>query len=46
MRPLGVFFNDDTLTVQNMYETEEMKAMMTKLREYYEKGYINQDAKS
>ena len=44
MRPLGVFFNDDTLTVQNMYETEEMKAMMTKLREYYEKGYINQDA--
>ncbi|MGG5461596.1 ABC transporter substrate-binding protein [Clostridium sp. B9] len=44
MRPLGVFYNDDTLTVQNMYETEEMKAMMAKLREYYEKGYINQDA--
>ena len=44
MRPLGIFFNDETLTVQNMYETEEMKNMMIKLREYYEKGYINQDA--
>ncbi|MDZ5253357.1 ABC transporter substrate-binding protein [Clostridium sp. LIBA-8841] len=44
MKPLGIFYNDDTLTVQNMFETEEMKAMMAKLREYYEKGYINQDA--
>lgn len=44
LRPLGVFYNDDTLTVKNMYETEEMKNMMVKLREYYEKGYINHDA--
>ncbi|MGG5461598.1 ABC transporter substrate-binding protein [Clostridium sp. B9] len=44
LRPLGVFFDDDTLTVQNIFETEEMKEMLIKLREYYENGYINQDA--
>lgn len=44
LRPLGVFLDDNTLTVQNIYETEEMKSMLIKLREYYEKGYINQDA--
>ncbi|KQC92782.1 ABC transporter substrate-binding protein, partial [Clostridium perfringens CP4] len=41
---LGIFYDDESLTVKNMYETEELKHLFTKLREFYEKGYINQDA--
>ena len=41
---LGIFYDDESLTVKNMYETEELKHLFTKLREFYQKGYINQDA--
>lgn len=44
LKPLGVFLDDDTLKVQNIYETEELKEMLLTLRKYYEDGYINQDA--
>lgn len=42
--PVGVESNDDSLTIQNMFETEEMKQKLQTLRRYYEKGYINADA--
>ncbi|HHD2751281.1 TPA: ABC transporter substrate-binding protein [Clostridium perfringens] len=44
MTALGIFYDDESLTVKNIYETEEQKHLFTKLREFYEKGYINQDA--
>ena len=44
VNPLGIFYNDKSLTVTNKFESKEMKDMLLKLREYYEAGYINQDA--
>ena len=44
VNPLGIFYNDKNLTVTNKFESKEMKYMLLKLREYYEAGYINQDA--
>ncbi|PWX29334.1 hypothetical protein CYK92_15355 [Clostridium perfringens] len=44
INPLSIFYNDESLTVKNKYESKEMKDLLIKLREYCEKGYINQDA--
>lgn len=42
--PVGVEANDDSLTIKNMFETEEMKKNLETLRRYYKLGYINGDS--
>lgn len=42
--PLGVEYGDDSLTVVNLFETEKMMSTLKTMRDYYQKGYINQDA--
>lgn len=42
--PVGIEVNDDSLTVNNIYETEEMRKNLEVLRRYYEAGYINADS--
>ena len=44
VEPVGVAFDDETLTVKNLYETEYLKEQLETLRRYYELGYINADA--
>lgn len=42
--PLGIEYGDETLTVQNVFETEKMKSTLETIRSYYTAGYINKDA--
>ena len=42
--PVGVEYGDDSLTIKNMYETEQMKKDLETLRKYYKLGYINADS--
>lgn len=42
--PVGVEYGDETLTIKNMFETEQMKKDLETLREYYKAGYINADS--
>ena len=42
--PFVVKQGDPACQVVNLYETEEMTTLMTLMRRYYEKGYINPDA--
>ena len=42
--PIGIEYADNTLTVQNLFETEKMMSTLRTMRKYYEAGYINQDA--
>lgn len=42
--PVGVEFDDKTLTVKNMFETDYTKQQIKIIRNYYEKGYINADS--
>lgn len=42
--PVGVLTNDDTLTIRNLFETDEMKETLDTLRRYYQAGYINADS--
>ena len=42
--PIGIEYNDETLTVKNVFETEQMRATLHTMRKYYEMGYINKDA--
>lgn len=42
--PVGVEVGDDSLTIKNMFATEEMKEHLETLRRYYQAGYINADA--
>lgn len=44
--PIGVEHGDDTLTIKNMFETEQMKKDLETLRKYYKLGYINADSAS
>lgn len=41
---IGIEYNDHTLTVVNLFETDQMKSTLQTMRRYYEAGYINQDA--
>src|SRR5699024_185008 len=41
---IGIEVNDGSLTVKNLYETEEMKEHLETLRRYYQAGYINADS--
>lgn len=38
-----VYFDDETLTVRNIYETPEYEERCRLLRDWYQKGYINPD---
>lgn len=42
--PVGIEYEDDTLTVKNVFETEKMKSTLKTMRKYYLEGYINKDA--
>ena len=42
--PVGILLEDDTLNIQNMFETEEMKKTLETLRRFYKEGYINADS--
>lgn len=42
--PVGVAYDDETLKVKNLYETEYLREQLDTLRRYYELGYINADA--
>lgn len=44
VEPVGVEFNDETLTVKNLYETKYLREQLDTLRKYYKLGYINADA--
>lgn len=42
--PVGIEYDDDTLTVKNVFETEKMQSALKTMRRYYLAGYINKDA--
>lgn len=42
--PVGIEYDDDGLTVKNIFETEKMRAALRTMRKYYLEGYINKDA--
>lgn len=42
--PVGIEYEDDTLTVKNVFETDKMKSTLKTMRKYYLEGYINKDA--
>ena len=42
--PVGIEYDDDTLTVKNVFETEKMKSVLRTMRRYYTAGYINKNA--
>ena len=42
--PIGIEYGDDSLTVQNVFDTEKMQFTLDTMRKYYEAGYINKDA--
>lgn len=42
--PVGIEYGDDSLTVQNVFETEKMQSTLATMRKYFEAGYINKDA--
>lgn len=42
--PLGVEYDDENLTIKNMFETDKMKEELNTLQDFYNKGYINKDA--
>lgn len=42
--PVGIEYDDETLTVKNVFETKKMKSVLKTMRKYYLAGYINKDA--
>lgn len=42
--PIGIEYGDDSLTVQNVFDTEKMQSTLDTMRKYYDAGYINKDA--
>lgn len=42
--PVGIEYDDDTLTVKNVFETEKMQSVLRTMRRYYTAGYINKNA--
>lgn len=42
--PIGIEYDDESMTVQNIFETDKMKSTLATMRKYYEAGYINKDA--
>lgn len=44
LEPVGVLVDDETLKIQNAFETEQMKKSLETLRRFYKLGYINADS--
>lgn len=44
VEPVGVAFDDESLTVKNLYETDFLKSQLEIMRRFFELGYINGDA--
>lgn len=44
VEPVGVAFDDESLTVENLYGTDFLKSQLEILRRFFELGYINGDA--
>lgn len=42
--PVGIYLNDSSAKVVNVYEMDDVKKSLNTLRDYYVKGYINKDA--
>lgn len=42
--PIGIGTEDETLTIKNMFATEEMRKTLDTLRRFYKLGYINGDS--
>ncbi|ATD54197.1 ABC transporter substrate-binding protein [Clostridium chauvoei] len=42
--PFGVEYEDEGLTVKNIFDTDKFKSTLKTLRKYYEAGYINTDS--
>lgn len=42
--PVGIEYGDESLKVQNVFETEKMQSTLETMRKYYNAGYINKDA--
>lgn len=42
--PVGIEYEDGSLVVKNMFETDKMKSTLETLRKYYQAGYINADS--
>lgn len=42
--PVGIEYENDSLVVKNMFETDKMKSTLETLRKYYQAGYINADS--
>lgn len=42
--PVGIEYDDNTLMVKNVFETDKMKSVLRTMRRYYLAGYINEDA--
>lgn len=42
--PVGIEYEDRSLTVKNVFDTDTMKSVLRTMHKYYQAGYINQDA--
>lgn len=42
--PIGIEYDDENTTVQNLFKTEKMMSTLKTMRKYYKEGYINEDA--
>ena len=42
--PVGIEYEDGSLVVKNMFETDKMTSTLETLRKYYQAGYINADS--
>ncbi|MDU5107886.1 ABC transporter substrate-binding protein [Clostridium sp.] len=42
--PVGIESDDTSLTIKNIFETQQMKDRLNTLRKYYQAGYINADS--
>lgn len=42
--PVGIEYDDGSLTVKNIFDTDKMKSVLKTMRRYYLAGYINEDA--
>lgn len=43
-KPMGAVLMGDSLTVENLYATQEFKGRVELMRDWYEKGYVLKDA--
>lgn len=42
--PVGIEYDDEALTVKNVFETKKMRSVLATMRKFYVAGYINPEA--